>query len=245
MKCPLCQSDLQEDFGLIHCSSCQATLMVDIDGQVHVKDDVASSHTDEKADGVEEHVVLGEKEGEIQEEVEEALEESEVFLKEEPALTEDVVMEAEEQEEQEEQGEQEAEDWEEEEQQEEMRGATEEEVVGKEVVEAKEQEQDERKEEGDLVVRGKEEKDSSFETQGPFSMNLFFSGIDTVQKKKDFEEILFDEAFLWDVEKIMSSIQKGQLQMEGLSVVKASILVNRIKHLGIQVRWEQKIEELL
>lgn len=74
---------------------------------------------------------------------------------------------------------------------------------------------------------------------GPLVIKVLISGIDSKEIRQSIREAIEDSRFGWDANKLMSRINKGQLSVSGLSPVKASILITRLKRLPIQVRWEQ------
>jgi hypothetical protein len=74
---------------------------------------------------------------------------------------------------------------------------------------------------------------------GPTLIRLLISGIDTKEIRESLREAITDSRFGWDVDAIMNSIAKGELRIENVSPVKASIAVNRIKRLPVRIRWEQ------
>jgi hypothetical protein len=74
---------------------------------------------------------------------------------------------------------------------------------------------------------------------GPLVMNVLISGIDSKEMRQSIREAIEDSRFGWDAQKLMSRINNGRLKISGLSPVKASILISRIKRLPIEIRWEQ------
>ena len=74
---------------------------------------------------------------------------------------------------------------------------------------------------------------------GPLVMNVLISGIDSKEMRQSIREAIEDSRFGWDAQKLMLRINNGQLKISGLSPVKASILISRIKRLPIEIRWEQ------
>jgi len=74
---------------------------------------------------------------------------------------------------------------------------------------------------------------------GPLLFRVLISGIDTREIRDSIREVLEDPRFAWDSNEIFSKISKGHLAINGLSPVKASILITRIKRLPVQIRWEQ------
>ena len=74
---------------------------------------------------------------------------------------------------------------------------------------------------------------------GPLLVRILISGIDTKEIRESLREAITDSRFGWDVDAVMSTIAKGELRVENVSPVKASIAINRIKRLPVRIRWEQ------
>lgn len=74
---------------------------------------------------------------------------------------------------------------------------------------------------------------------GMLVFRLAVSGIDSKEIRESLREALEDARFAWDVPGLMSQINKGRLQIDSVSPVKATILINRIKRLPVEIRWEQ------
>lgn len=74
---------------------------------------------------------------------------------------------------------------------------------------------------------------------GPLLFRVLISGIDTREIRESIREVLEDPRFAWDSNEIFSKVSKGHLAIDGLSPVKASILITRIKRLPVEIRWEQ------
>lgn len=74
---------------------------------------------------------------------------------------------------------------------------------------------------------------------GPLLFRVLISGIDTKEIRESIREVLEDSRFAWDSHAIFAKVSKGNLVINGLSPVKASILITRIKRLPVQIRWEQ------
>jgi hypothetical protein len=74
---------------------------------------------------------------------------------------------------------------------------------------------------------------------GPLLFRVILSGIDTKEIRESIREVLNDDRFRLDPQAIMQKVSKGNLVIDGLSPVKASIFVTRIKRLPITIRWEQ------
>lgn len=74
---------------------------------------------------------------------------------------------------------------------------------------------------------------------GPLLYRVLISGIDTKEIRESIREVLNDDRFRLDASTVLGRVSKGDLVIDGLSPVKASIFVNRIKRLPITIRWEQ------
>lgn len=74
---------------------------------------------------------------------------------------------------------------------------------------------------------------------GPLVVSVIISGIDTKDLRLEIRQALQDSRFGWDAGSLMSTIRGGTLRLERISPVKATIVINRIKNLAVQIRWEQ------
>lgn len=73
----------------------------------------------------------------------------------------------------------------------------------------------------------------------PLSYRIELSGIDSIEIRRELKNALTDRRFLWDVERLMRSIEGGQLVIDSVAPVKAYVLVARIISLPIEIKWEQ------
>lgn len=74
---------------------------------------------------------------------------------------------------------------------------------------------------------------------GPLVVTVIISGIDTKDLRSEIRQAIQDSRFGWDAGAVMASIKGGTLVLSQISPVKASIVINRIKNLAVQIRWEQ------
>ncbi|MGE0526683.1 MAG: hypothetical protein AB7G93_12355 [Bdellovibrionales bacterium] len=74
---------------------------------------------------------------------------------------------------------------------------------------------------------------------GSLRYNVFVSGIDTSDVRDEFREVITDRKFMWDVEQIIRSIRHGEVRLTGVTPAKAYILISRLRHLPVDIRWEQ------
>ena len=74
---------------------------------------------------------------------------------------------------------------------------------------------------------------------GAFVVTVIISGIDAKDLRDDIRQVLQDPRFGWNVSALMAGIRNGELRLERITPVKATIVVNRIKHLSVSIRWEQ------
>ena len=82
--------------------------------------------------------------------------------------------------------------------------------------------------------------EASLAKGGPLMFRLLISGLDSKELRQSLREALEDARFAWDTNELMARVpERGELVIENVSPVKAVILVNRIKRLPIQIRWEQ------
>ncbi len=75
--------------------------------------------------------------------------------------------------------------------------------------------------------------------EGPLRYTLLITGIDTADVRDAFREALTDRKFMWDTEQILRGIRQGNVRIENVPPGKAFILVNRLRNLPLQIRWEQ------
>ncbi len=75
--------------------------------------------------------------------------------------------------------------------------------------------------------------------QGELFYSLVIQGVDSAKIREELRVALEDKAFLWDVDEIFSSMKDGVLRIEKTNPVKASILVERLKAIDVQVQWKQ------
>lgn len=218
-KCPNCQADLPEDFGLIECASCAAPLFVELDGEVRVSGlnpaTPGISHPPRAFD-------LGEAE-EGGESSEPPPLESSFMKKIDMRLVDDqgrvdnpepIPMDAPEPIE-----------------------------VDADPTHAVAQEQESEEVSvsvaglGDVAAYGNSE--ISRGQDGGLFYNLRIEGIDSSELRSLVKEILQDRKFLWDSEALMKSIRMGTLVLRDITPVKASLLVQRLHDLPLQLIWEQ------
>ncbi len=74
---------------------------------------------------------------------------------------------------------------------------------------------------------------------GGITYDLYISGLDGKDLRNELRDSLADSRLGWDVEEILKSIKKGNLQLKGLSSVRTSVVVNRLKALPLEIRWKQ------
>ena len=75
--------------------------------------------------------------------------------------------------------------------------------------------------------------------EGNLKYSIFVSGIDTADVREAFKEALTDKKLLWDLDEILKKIKLGQVKIENVSSTKAYVVVTRLKHLPVKVTWEQ------
>lgn len=75
--------------------------------------------------------------------------------------------------------------------------------------------------------------------QGKLFYKVMISGIDSSDIRLNVEESLRDRRLRVDVQELMSNIRDGVLVISKVNPVKASLIVNRLKTLPVQIKWEQ------
>lgn len=250
--CPSCQTEVTEDFGLITCSGCGASLFVDMEGGVisqadseqvqhanyneefqeeHLEDQLSTDPSTDEEQFMEEVGTMMEIEPEPGGLIEEPHEE-EVFASPAPQFGTDE--------------------------------AVEESIVGEmnfgaeeapeEPMEAPLEEWDEAAEEAEAPpvyqvaptssdmsdVVDFANSDVSQARDGVLRYNLRVTGIDTTDLRISVKEALTDKRFIWDIEAMIRGIQDGELLLEQISAVKAFIVVSRLAHLPIKISWTQQ-----
>jgi len=74
---------------------------------------------------------------------------------------------------------------------------------------------------------------------GYLKYKLYIGGIDTNDIKKQVFEELADKKLLLDLSELNKKIVDGNLCIEPISAVKASILINRLKSISVTIAWDQ------
>lgn len=74
---------------------------------------------------------------------------------------------------------------------------------------------------------------------GVLSYVLTIDGIDLQSIEDEIKQILSESRFQFDVELLLSNLKNGQLVIDNLSPIKASILVHRLRFLSVTLSWRQ------
>ncbi len=89
----------------------------------------------------------------------------------------------------------------------------------------------------EIATFGNQEKSSA--DTGILLYEVQITGIDTLEMRKSLLDILRDPKFRWNVDSLENSITSGALLLQGLTPIKASILIKKIRHLDLEIRWRQ------
>lgn len=81
--------------------------------------------------------------------------------------------------------------------------------------------------------------DESLAREGAYRFNLTVMGIDSAEIKAEVKDALSDGRFLWNIETMFNEMQDGVLQIKDLSAVKSALVVQRLKVLPVDIKWEQ------
>ncbi|MCB0342201.1 MAG: hypothetical protein H6626_10530 [Pseudobdellovibrionaceae bacterium] len=227
-QCPLCSSEIHADFGLVDCLGCGAVLAVDMDGTVRAEEasgsetpapiqDVATSDENYESPPA---VIVSEDYANPEPPVEMAVEYQENDGNSSYLLDESDVLQ-------------------------EPEPAFEPADYGSEF--------EEPTQEGNLAASLPPPIDSadlsdisSFANsevsqgrEGLLRFHLKIAGVDTRDVREELFEALDDQRFLWDAQAMMADMKNGQMLISGISAVKAYILIQRLRHLPIEITWEQ------
>lgn len=221
-SCPVCGAVITEDFGLAECTKCQAQLIVHMDGRVEVQGEEPPPVADESE--MPAQVFPPSQEDEFQDQVHLELgEEAPLALDNEPPPPPPEEPPPEEQPPPEENA-----------------------FDGHEPVAHVDEPQVYRAPGAidaaspnlsDLAAFANSEDSGGRE--GPLRYTLLIHGIDTADVREAFREALTDRKFMWDIEQILRGIRQGHVRIENVPPGKAYILINRLRNLPVQVRWEQ------
>lgn len=82
---------------------------------------------------------------------------------------------------------------------------------------------------------------NDLESNKVMSYTVYVKGIEISSMREKFREALTDSRFAWDVDSLLDQITDGSIVFSDLSPAKAVVLINRIKYLGVDVSWKQKV----
>lgn len=77
------------------------------------------------------------------------------------------------------------------------------------------------------------------EGAGQFLYEIEIDGIDGAKLRNELYEELKDPRWGWIAIELMGNIKMGKLVLKGINAVKASLLVNRLKGLPLEIKWKQ------
>lgn len=83
--------------------------------------------------------------------------------------------------------------------------------------------------------------DASTWSEGNLKYRIYVSGLDSNDIRKEVKAIMSDPKFQWDINDLFSSVENGELELTGVSPVKASELIKKLRPLSVTVRWEQYV----
>lgn len=249
--CPVCNGFLEEDFGLMSCPSCGASLFLEIDGSVRSYDEPSKEENPPSLRGSESHIQALDSEdisggGESIELVDKM---AVVEFSEDEKVDEGMLLE--------EKGPYhdhnhvDDQEFEESKKGQELRldrnfldgdlSLNQGEVYSSSAVENSSANQNGSvgglSNMNELADYGNSEE--SMGREGPLRVRVVVEGIDSPEIREEVRGALTDRKFLWDVEGIMRTIDSGCLVIESLTPLKAAIFIERIKGLPLEVRWEQ------
>lgn len=72
------------------------------------------------------------------------------------------------------------------------------------------------------------------------SYTVWIKGIDSSAIRREIKDTLGDLKFRLDIDGLLTGVRNGELQIPSLSPVKAALLVQRLRVLPVELRWEQE-----
>jgi hypothetical protein len=83
--------------------------------------------------------------------------------------------------------------------------------------------------------------ESNSEVAGHLLYEIEIEGIDGSKLRNELYDELKDPRWGWVAMELMGSIKLGRLVLKDVNAVKASLLVNRLKGLPLEIKWKQNI----
>jgi len=75
---------------------------------------------------------------------------------------------------------------------------------------------------------------------GALVYDVHIGGIDTVEVRKELSQCLQDKRLGIDVQRLLAQIKEGEMILEKLNPVKASVLLNRLRHFPFKISWSSR-----
>jgi hypothetical protein len=73
---------------------------------------------------------------------------------------------------------------------------------------------------------------------GSLVYDIEIQGIDTAEIREELSSHLTDSRLQLDVARLMATVQKGVLSLSKINPVKASVILNRLRHLPLKISWK-------
>lgn len=222
--CPQCGNSLEQDFGVVSCSQCQAVLFIDMDGNVHFSGENQQAQADSPNENVTAEAPVG-----FSVDSQEPLrtpDYADNWLSNDPSQESSNEAFP---------------------QSSEVTTNREVEAEFSEAEEsAPESETQSELDIGPVPVAGNDFSDvenfaNSNSTVGPLSYSVIIEDINTKETRAELKDALTDSKFQWDASELMNKIKGGRLILENLNPVKASVLIHRIRELKVKISWRQNI----
>ncbi len=75
--------------------------------------------------------------------------------------------------------------------------------------------------------------------EGSLLFDIYITGVDTADIRQRVKEVLTDIRFVWDADAHFAKLRNGELRLKNISAIKSAIIIQRLRSVPVEVRWEQ------
>jgi len=223
--CPKCNADIQSEFGVMNCPSCRAMVSINFDGSVDLSEDLEREKPETTQNYVQEESFTDQQSSFVAEEgsfVGAPVEESVAEVIDTEKIKKNIQ-------------ENQNDDWQDvKNEQPKEEATTENYFVTEEVARSTKLDSPDM---SDVEEYANSELSSS--PVGGLLYDLRIEGIDTAAIREEIRLELANKKYHLNVESLLKSMQDGKIIIRGLNAAKATLIVNHLKHLDIEMQWKQ------